>query len=121
MWISSDQCKRLLASLLQQHPIANELRGSKFRYAPLAHAEEFPRTTDAQIFLCNLESIGGPHQGLQPLLRCRRGEGRIGPHTSTLFRDQQTIRGLCPTTYAASQLMQLRQAEPIGVLNEHDR
>jgi hypothetical protein len=62
MWISPNQGKCLLSSLLKQHSIAEELRGPKFRYAPLAHAEEFPRTTDAKIFLGNLESIGCPHQ-----------------------------------------------------------
>src|SRR5687768_15618335 len=138
MWIFSNQRKRFRSSLFEEHTIADQLRGPKFRDAPLSYAEKFSGAADPKIFLGNLKTVGRTHQRFQSFPRWRRGRGVEGytgkapsiptlylftpyPPTPALFHDKQTIRCVCPASYTASQLMQLRHSESIGMFNQHDR
>src|SRR5262245_19346838 len=77
----------------------------------LPDVEQRPLAPQLQVLVRQLEAVGGPDQGLQPCARLQvvrlRGV------------EQQACRGVGTAADAAAQLVQLREAEALGVLDQH--
>ena len=80
----------------------------------LAGADELPLAADLEIALGELEAVGRRHQRLEPL------DGRLG-ELVPVSRDEEAVRLLGPAADAATELVQLGEAEPVGLLHDHDR
>ena len=81
------------------------------RQAVLGGAEEITRAARFQIVFCHGKAVRGAAQKLQPL-----------PHRLIHIVGDQNAAGVCrAAAHAPAQLVQGRQAEPLGVLNDHDR
>ena len=82
------------------------------RHAALARAEEFARTANPQVLPRDLEAVVVLVDHLQPL--ARRLRQRL-----LVEQDADARRRAAPD--AAAQLVQLREAEALGVLDHHQR
>ncbi len=109
-----DQLLRQLAGLLEQPAVAAQTREAKLREPRLARAEELALAADLEIDLGELEPVVRGHERLQP------GERRVG-QLLLRPRDEQAVRLLGAPPHPASQLVQLGEAEPVGLLDDHDR
>ena len=77
----------------------------------LGGAEEITRAAGFKVVLCHGEAVRRAAQKLQPL-----------PHGIVAVVGNQNAAGIRRAApNAAAQLVQCRQAEPLGVLNDHDR
>jgi len=82
--------------------------------ARLARAEQLALAPELEVLLGELEAVGRVDERLQPRLRV------VGQFLSRA-RDQQAVRLLGAAPDAASQLVQLSQAEAVSLLDDHDR
>jgi hypothetical protein len=79
-------------------------------FARLARAKDFARTPQAQILLCDTEAVAGlAHQG-------KASATDLG---ETEMADQQASALAAPAPDTAAQLMELRQAESLRALDDH--
>ena len=80
----------------------------------LARAEELALAADLEVLLGELEAVGRRDQRLEPVVRALR---------QLLLRagDEQAVRLLRPAPDPAAQLVQLGEAEAVGLLDDHDR
>ena len=77
----------------------------------LRRAKEITRAAGLQIILRHGEAVRRAAQKLQPLA-----------HRVVAVVGNQNAAGIrCAASHAPAQLVQCRQAEPLGVLNDHDR
>ena len=67
-----------------------------------------------EVALGELEAVGRLDERLEPRLR---GVGQLVLRP----RDQQAVRLLRAAADAAAELMELREPEPVGLLDDHDR
>ena len=77
-------------------------------------ADERAAAADLEVLLGELEAVRRRHHRLEPLARAL-GQLLLRP------RDEQAVRLLAPAPDAAAQLVQLREAEAVGLLDDHDR
>ena len=80
--------------------------------AGLARTQELTLAPDLEIALGELEAVRGGHHRLEPLHRAL-GELLAWP------RDEQAVRLLGPSADASTQLVELREAEPVRLLDDH--
>ncbi len=109
--IVGDDSEGVAARELEQGVVVNNIRNAQFRQAMLPRAEEFARAAQLQVLLRDAEAVGRRADDVQPLARLvplRLGE-------------EEEERRPAAAPDAAAQLVQLRQAEPLGVLDDHDR
>src|SRR2546421_338627 len=92
-------CARMLASSVEP------------ARAMLTRAEKFPGAAKFQIHLGDLKPIARARHRVQAFLRAVGGARRY----------ENAIRRLRSASDAAAQLMQLREAEALGVVDQHDR
>ena len=84
----------------------------KQRQARLARAQHFARAAQAQVLLGDAEAVLGFAHDREP---------RLGRLAERLLIEQQAGRLAAAAPDAAAQLVQLRQAEALGMLDHHDR
>ena len=80
----------------------------------LPGADELPLAADLEVALGELEAVGRGDHRLEPL-ECRLRE------LVAVARHEEAVRLLRAPPDAAAQLMELREAEPVGLLDDHDR
>ena len=106
---------RELACLLDQVAVDAELREAQVAPAGLARAEQLPLAAQLEVDLGELEAVGRVDERLQTRLARRRSAPRAWP------RDEQAVALLRPTPDPAAQLVELGEAEAVGLLHDHDR
>ena len=109
-----DQLLGELPGLLEQPAIAAQTREAKLREPRLTGAEELALAADLEVDLGQLEPVVRGHERLQP------GQRRVG-QLLLRPRDEQAVRLLGASPHPAAQLVQLGEAEPVGLLDDHDR
>ena len=102
--------RRLLRGLQDIH-IGAQVCNMHRRKSVLARAEEITRPAQLEILLGYLKAIVGFGHDLEP--RLRRLVIAVG--------NEHTIALMLPSTDAAAQLVQLAQAEAVGVFDYHQR
>ena len=102
------------AGALEQVGVLAEPREVEIGEPRLAGAEKLPFAADLEVPFCELEAVGRRHHRLEPLPR-HVGELLLRPG------HEQAIRLLGPAPDASAQLVQLREAEAVGLLDDHDR
>jgi hypothetical protein len=86
------------------------LKSRSRRQPALLRAEDVTRTPDLEIFLRDPKAVAGFLHNLEPL-----------PALQALgLADQHAVGRMLTPPDAAPQLMQLRQPETLGVLDQHD-
>ena len=95
----------------QQIGMHGKIGDMEFGQAALALAEQLARAAQAQIFLGDDKAVVGLAHGLEPRLRGLAQRPVI---------DQQAARFRRAAPDASAQLVQLRQAETLGMLDDHD-
>jgi hypothetical protein len=108
------QLRREAARLLDQVAVLTELREAEVAPARLARAEELALAAKLQIRLGELEAVRCAHERVEPRAG---GLGQLLDRP----RDEQAVALLSPASDAAAQLMELREAEPVRFLHDHDR
>ncbi len=102
------------ARSLEERTVATDVREVQVGKTRLARAEERAAAAQVEVDLRELEAVGRRDERLEPLLRGLR----------QLFlraRDEQAVRLLRAAPDAAAQLVQLREAEAVGLLHDHHR
>ncbi len=95
---------------LQQLVVAQQIANPERRQAGLARAEEVARAAELQVPLGDLEAVRRIGEGLEPGASVLR---------EWLLVQEHAVRLVRAASDPAAQLMQLRQAETLGVLDEH--
>ena len=103
--------QRFVARLRDQLPVHLGARDAIAGQAALPDAEHVAFAAQPQILLRDPEAVGGFADHLQPRLR---------HFAQRLVIEQQAGRGLRAAADPAAQLMQLREAKALGVLDHHD-
>ncbi len=96
----------------QQLGVAKRIGDGKAAHAVLARAEKFAGAAQLQVQFGELKSIGCARECVEPL------PGFFGQR---LGSNQDAVRFFGPAADASAQLVKLREAEPLGVLNHHNR
>src|SRR4051812_33155218 len=104
-----EDADRHLAGLQHVRDVAREPTELEVADAGLAVAEDLPRSPDLQVALGEEEAVGRLRHRRHPRLTVRRGW--VG--------EQEAPRRAATTTHAPSELVQLRQPEPVRVLDDH--
>ena len=91
--------------------IVNDIRNAQFRQAVLPRAEEFARTSQLQVLLRDAKAVVG-----RQMMSSRFA---ASSHLGSAKRKQYD--GLLPAPDPPAKLVQLRQPEPLRVLDDHDR
>ena len=108
--IAREDKLRVLAGGIEQGPVHFDTRDAEARHAGLAGAEHVAFTTQAQVLLCDAEAILGLAQDFDA------GLGGLAERRAV---EQKTGRALTPAADSSTQLMDLRQAEALGMLDHH--
>ncbi len=125
LWVLLQQCKGLLPRLREDIGIPHQVCNAKLRHAPLPESKKLAGPANTEIFLGDHKPVGRSYERVQPLpgRRCRFA-GRLGLRRSRQYPTrghQQTIGLVSASPDASAQLVQLRQPEPLGMLDHHDR
>src|SRR5207247_7715517 len=91
-------------------PVADEIHHAKRRHAGLPRAEEIPGAAKTQVALRDLEAVGRLGQRPEPLSRLVRERRLI---------EQEAVRLMAIAADTPAKLMELRQAEAFGMLDDH--
>src|SRR5215469_2565211 len=100
---------RLAARHFEHIVIANDVPDPERRKTALLGAEELPGSAQLQVHLGDVESIGRVHNGSNPLTR----------RVAHLSCHQDAIALLAAPPHTPTQLMKLRQAETLSLLDYH--
>src|SRR5919199_651191 len=100
--------------LRDQLPVADEARELQVGEARLPRPEQLALAAQLQVDPRELEPVRDVDERLEPPLRV---VGELLPRP----RDEQAVRLLRAAADATAQLVQLRKAEPVGLLDDHDR
>src|SRR5262249_29782197 len=96
--------------LEQEAEVLGEVAVAQSRYTCLTRTEQLARPALGESLLCDPEAVAG-------------GDHRVEAAAAVLAEapagEQQTVRCGDAPTDAAAQLMELREAEPIGVVDDH--
>ncbi len=92
---------------LHQIVVAHDVSHAESQGARLASAEEFAGAAELEVALRDFESIAGIGKKIEPLF--------------FLVGNQNGVRLPLAASDAPAQLMQLREAEAIGIHDQHDR
>jgi hypothetical protein len=98
------------ARQLQDFVIAQRLRYGKGGVAVLAGAEKFAGAALLQVLLGDFETVAGGDHGF---------DAGAGFAANIFARDKDAARFFAAASDAAAQLMELREAEAVGVLDDH--
>src|ERR1051325_4640642 len=96
-----------VAGLLHQRVVAEDVADAKSQSARLARAEELAGAAGLEIALGDVEAVARGGEDVQALL--------------LLVRDEDAVRLALAAAHAPAQLVQLREAEAVGVDDDHDR
>src|SRR5438445_9587657 len=102
------------AGALEEGPVPADLGEAEVGEAGLTAPEQLARAAQLQIDLRELEPVRRLDHGLQAP---RGGLRELLPGP----RDEQAVRLLGPPPDAAAQLVQLREPEAVGLLDDHHR
>ena len=108
--VEGDDC--FAARVLHQLMVAQQIADAKGRHTGLARAEKISRTAKLQIPFGNLEAVGRLGQRLEPIAALIGQRRLIQQHAVRLVRSAPD---------APAQLMELREAESLRVLDQHHR
>src|SRR6185503_9679817 len=89
-----------------------EVGDAEFRHAALAQAQRIAAAAEAQILLGDAEAVLGLAQDREP---------RLGGLAERALVEEEAGRGALAAADATAELVELRQAEALGVLDDHDR
>src|SRR5688572_16549520 len=103
---------RLVARGGEQPGVAQQVRDPEGRQAGLPRAEEVAGTTLLEIRFGDAEAVRRPLEHAEPLVRLLRHPAADG---------EEAVAPVRPAPDPAAQLMELRQAEALGVLHHDDR
>ncbi len=110
--VDGHQGPGLAAGLLQEGGVAKEVGHAELGQPRLARAEELTGAAELKVDLGDAEAVLGGHQGVDAL------PGLLGEVPGV----EQDAVGLPGTAAdAPTQLVELGQAEALGVLDQHDR
>src|SRR5690606_22068670 len=98
--------------LRQQVGVAGEVGEAEAGQAGLAGAEQLARTAQGKILFRDLESVVGGAHGFEALLRQRRQRRLVQQHATG---------GRAAAPDPPAQLVQLRQAQALRILDDHQR
>src|SRR3954451_23986005 len=90
------------------------MRELQIRQAGLPRAEQLAAAAKLEVDLRQLEAVGRAHERFETL------DGGVG-QVLARARDQKAVRLLRSAADASAQLVQLREAEAVGFLHDHDR
>jgi hypothetical protein len=108
--VGGQRRRGLLPRQLQQVPVANQRLEGEVRQAVLPRSQQLARAPDAQVRLRDFEAVARPRQRRQARFRFLR----------RLFgRDGDEVGGAFAPAHAAAQLVELRQAVAVRVLDDH--
>jgi len=108
--------RRGFAGPVEQARVGGQVGEAQERVARLARAEEFARPADLQVAPGDLEAVAGFLHGAQALL------GGVADAPAVVGGvEQHAGRRRCTAPDAPAQLVQLREAEALGVLDHHER
>ena len=99
-----------LAGAQQRVAVARQAGELEVGHARLARPHHLPLAADLEVAVGELEPVVGLEQRLEARLR---GAG-------LRLREQQAVRLLAAPPHAAAQLVELREAEALGALDDHD-
>src|ERR1700682_2708853 len=100
------------AGLLEEFAVAERVGDVETKGAGLAGAEEFAGAAKLEIGFGDFKAVGGAHHGFEA------GAGFVG-HAHRA--DKDAVGFLRAAADASAKLMKLREAEALGVLDDHDR
>src|SRR5262249_22203347 len=107
MRVVGEPAHRLVARGAQQPPVAQPRRHPEWRQAGLARAEEIAGTPQLEVWLGDREAISRALEYAQALEGVARHPVR---------HDEEAVRRRCAAPDASAELVQLGQAEALGVL-----
>ena len=99
-----------LVGVEEDGEVFRHARNLKVGQAVLHRAEELARAAQTQVLLGELEAVGGRGHDLQALARVLR----------LALRDEDAVRSIGAAADAAAQLVELGEAEALGVLDDHN-
>ena len=99
------------AGELEERAIAEEIGDAELRGACLAGAEELAGAALLEVKLGEGEAVGGGDEGVEAGFRSF-GDAIAG--------DEEAVALLRATADAAAELMELREAEALGVIDDHE-
>ena len=102
---------RLPARLLEDGPIAQQIGHAELGQARLARAEELAGAAQLEVDLGDPKAVAGGHHGV---------EAPPGVVPETRGDEKDAVRLPGAAAHATAQLMELGEAEAVGVLDEHD-
>jgi hypothetical protein len=97
--------------LLEEIAVAKGVGDVEAEGAGLAGAEKFAGAAELQIGFGDFETVGGAHHGFEA------GAGFVG-HTHGA--DEDAVGFLRTAADASAELMELGEAEALGMLDDHD-
>src|SRR5688572_3565694 len=97
--------QRVLPRQLQQRQLLRQVGHLEFRQPMLARAEELAGAAKLKVEFRDLKAVGRTRHRLQPRLGVLRR--RVG--------EQQTVRRMLTASNAAAELVELAEAETVGV------
>ena len=106
---------RELAGALEQRPVGAQAREAQVAEPRLARAEQLALAAQLEVALGELEAVASSRRAP------RAAPAPASVSSSLRPRDQQAVRLLGAAADAAAQLVELREAEPVGLLDDHDR
>ncbi len=112
--VLGDELGGELAGLLEQRAVGAEAGEAEVAEAGLPRSEELALAAEVEVALGELEAVRGLDERLEARL------GGVG-QLELRARDQQAVRLLGAAADAAAELVELREAEPVGLLDDHDR
>ena len=101
-----------VARLVDDPLVGFQVGEAQHGLAGLARAEEFAGAADLQVAPRDLEAVGG---------LAHRHQALLGDLAERALIQQQADAGRRAAAHAPAQLVQLRQAEALGVLDHHQR
>ncbi len=107
-----DQQARFAVGLLHDVAVAHQIAGAELRQTRLPRAEEVAGTAQLEVAFGDDEAVVGLGHRAQPFARV------VAPRRLV---QQDAVRLPLATADAAAQLVELRQAEALGVLHDHHR
>src|SRR5690606_5996738 len=96
----------------KQDLVGGQVGELKVKHAALLRTGQIARPAQFQVYFGNFEPIIGAYHGLQP---------EFAVLTDFAARHQDAVRLLGTTPHAPPQLVELRQTESLGILNDHYR
>ena len=110
--VPRDEGEGLFSRFSQKLKVPHEIGDPEFGEAGLLGSEKLSRAADGQVLFGDLEPVGRFLHDPEP------APGLFAPR---VLGDEQALGGVLSPSHPAAELVQLREPEALGVLDDHDR